>query len=110
MAASSGGIGIEYLERQPFRKIAWLSRMAEVYRLKRHLDLVYAVNTGYGGRQKDIEELQQRINFLSLTKPKTDVKKLAKHKRRMRAEARKPPKKKKKKKPPRKIKFKIKDK
>lgn len=78
MTASSGGIGIEYLERQPFSKIAWLSRVAEVYLLKRHLDQIYAVNTGYSGEQKSIDRLQSRMDFLTLVEAKTDVAKLKK--------------------------------
>ncbi len=102
MIASSGGIGIEYLERQPFRKITWLSRLAEVFLVKSHLDAIYAVNTGYSGEQKKLDWLQQRIDFLLLTEPKTDVKKLDKWKKKMRS-----PKKKKKRK---RIKLDMKDK
>lgn len=95
MNASSGGVGIEYLERQPFRKITWLSRMAEVFLLKSHLDSIYAVNTGYSGEQKGIDRLQQRIDFLLLVEPKTDIKKLDKWKKRMRAKKQKKKKKRK---------------
>jgi len=78
MMASSGGIGIEYLERQPFSKIVWLSRVAEVFLLKRHLDHIHAVNTGTAGEQQGIDRLQQRIDYLSLEEPRTDVTKLKK--------------------------------
>ena len=81
MDASSGGIGIGYLERQPFARIVWLSRMAESALLRRQLDAIYAVNMGYGGKQQDIDSFQQRIDRLELIEPKTDVKKLDKYKR-----------------------------
>ena len=81
MNASSGGIGIEYLEKQPFAKIAWLSRMAEAFHVQKHLDSVYSINTGYSGDQKKLDRLQQRIEFLLLEAPKTDTHKLKKYKR-----------------------------
>lgn len=101
MMASSGGITIEYLEKQPFAKVVWLSRMAEVYLLKRHLDFVYAINAGYAGDQKRLDRIQQRLDFLLLSEAKTDIEKLKELKAvtgRKRAEARKKSKEKKKKK------------
>jgi hypothetical protein len=80
MNASSGGIGIEYLEKQPFIKISWLSRLAEASLVQRHLDNIYSTNTGYYGDQGKLDRLQQRIDFLLLDEPKTDVEKLRKYK------------------------------
>ena len=80
MRASSGGVGIGYLERQPFARIAWMSRLAEASLLQEHLSNIYAVNTGYAGEQKSLDRLQHRIDFLTLVEPKTDVKKLQKYK------------------------------
>lgn len=80
MSASGGGIGIEYLERQPFAKIAWMSRLAEVHLLKSRLELIYAFNTGHSGDQKSLDRLQHRIDFLTLVEPKTDTAKLKKYK------------------------------
>ena len=79
MNASSGGIGIEYLERQPFAKIAWLSRLAEVSDIKRQLDFMHGINTGYHGNQKTLDKLQYRLENLTLEKPKRDVAKLKKY-------------------------------
>jgi hypothetical protein len=92
MVASSGGITIEYLERQPIAKIIWLSRLAEVYLLKRHLDVSYATNTGFAGDQRRLDRIQQRLDFLLLEDGKTDIEKLKKLKMetgKKRAEARK---------------------
>lgn len=80
MNASSGGIGIEYLEKQPFAKIVWLSRMAEASNIQKHLDSVYSINTGYSGDQKKLDNLQHRVEFLLLETPKTDTHKLKKYK------------------------------
>jgi hypothetical protein len=98
MNASSGGIGIEYLERQPFAKIAWLSRLAEASLVQKHLDSIYAVNTGYFGDQKKLDRLQHRLEILLLDEPKTDVTKLMKHKSIQKAKAKKEREKKKKRK------------
>ncbi len=81
MNASSGGIGMEYLERQPFAKIAWLSRLAEAFHVQQHLDSIYAVNTGYAGDQKKLDRLQGRLEILLLEEPKVDTDKLKKWKR-----------------------------
>ena len=80
MNASSGGIGIEYLEKQPFAKIVWLSRLAEIFNIRKHMDSISAVNLGHFGDQNKLDRLQYRIEFLSLDEPKTDVAKLKKYK------------------------------
>ena len=80
MNASSGGIGIEYLERQPFAKIAWLSRLAEASLVQRHLDSIFATNTGHFGDQKKLDRLHHRLERLLLNEPKTDMTKLKKYK------------------------------
>lgn len=98
MNASSGGIGIEYLERQPFAKIAWLSRLAEASLVQKHLDSISATNTGYFGDQKKLDRLQYRLGILLLDEPKTDVSKLMKHKSIQTAKAKKAREKKKKRK------------
>jgi hypothetical protein len=101
MTASSGGITIDYLEKQPFAKIVWLSRVAEVFLLKKHLDLVYATNAGYAGDQNRLNKIQQRLDFLLLSEVKTDIEKLKQLKMvtgKKRAEARKKSKEKKKRK------------
>lgn len=92
MSASSGGITIEYLERQPFAKVVWLSRLAEVFLLRKHMDTVYAINAGYAGDQKKLQKIQQRLDFLMLVDDTADVEKLAELKKTMaqkRATARK---------------------
>jgi hypothetical protein len=66
--------------------------MAEVFLTKRHLDLVYAVNSGFAGDQKKLDRLQHRLDFLLLREPKTDLEQLKKLKietGKKRAEARK---------------------
>ena len=80
MNASSGGIEIEYLEKQPFVKIAWLSRLAEASDVRRYLDLIYAINTGYAGDQKKLDGLHHRLERLLLDEPKRDVGKIKKWK------------------------------
>jgi hypothetical protein len=81
MKASSGGIGIEYLERQPFAKIAWMSRLAEAFLAQEHLSSIFAVNAGYAGDQKKLDMLQRRIEILLLEEPRTDIEKLKKLKK-----------------------------
>ncbi len=89
MNASSGGIGIEYLEKQPFAKIAWLSRLAEASLIQKSLDSMYAVNVGYSGDEKQLDILRHRLEVLLLEEPKTDVAKLKKHKDIQKAKAKK---------------------
>ena len=89
MKASSGGIGIDYLEKQPFARIAWMSRMAEAFLLQDHLSNIYAVNLGYSGEQKKLDRLQQRLGILLLEEPKTDKIKLKKWKDRMKVKKKK---------------------
>ena len=108
MNASSGGIGIEYLERQSFAKIVWLSRLAEIFNTHRHLENIFSTNMGYHGSQDKLDRLQQRIDFLSLEEPKTDVHKLKKYKDIQKAKAKAAREKKKKKR--KRIKLDLKDK
>ena len=89
MNASSGGIGIEYLEKQPFAKIAWLSRLAEASRIQKSLDSIYAVNMGYSGDQEKLDVLHRRLEVLLLEEPKRDVTKLKKYKDIQKAKAKK---------------------
>jgi len=80
MNASSGGIGIEYLEKQPFAKIVWLSRLAKASNIQKHLDFISAVNLGNFGDQSKLDGFQYRLEALLLDEPKTDVIKLKKYK------------------------------
>jgi hypothetical protein len=92
MVASSGGITIDYLEKQPIAKIVWLSRIAEVFLLKKHLDNVYAINAGFAGDQKRLDNIQRRLDFLLLREETTDIEQLKRLKietGKKRAEARK---------------------